>query len=133
MGEIQLWKVMFGNKVREAEKFEKVLDCVLALHNLNILMKHDENFVLPEVRAPIHGAHLFKQKKELKLKIPAAPTPQMLRKSPQIAKFQDFMRTTIAQVRKWLQIGGQWCLFSPTIGKRGENLFKGGYCLQLRL
>jgi hypothetical protein len=42
--DLKCFKVMESNKINSAEKFEKVLDCVIALHNLKVLLKHDPNF-----------------------------------------------------------------------------------------
>jgi len=78
IADIKLWKVMFGNKVRDSERFEKVLDCVLALHNMKVLMKHDVNFTIPKRRNVIHGEHVFKQKQELNLGIPPRMTPNVI-------------------------------------------------------
>ena len=118
MGEIKLWKVMFGNKVNDAARFEKVLDCVLALHNLKILVNKDPNFVIPVRRSVVPDDHIFKQKMALNLQIPAAPAPKVLQNSPHIAQFEEFMKHAVGCVRKWLHIGGDDCLFSPTVGQR---------------
>ena len=57
--DLKCFKIMSGNKIKAAE-FEQVLDCVIALHNLRVLLKSDETFDLPARRAAVPGDHVFK-------------------------------------------------------------------------
>lgn len=124
---------MFDNKFEDAAGFEKVLHCVLALHNLKQLMKLDANFTIPVRRAVVSGEHIFTQKAELNLSIPKAMTPATRAKVPHIFNFQEMLKSAHGAISQALQTGGRDSVFTPTVGERGKNLYKGAYCLQLRV
>jgi hypothetical protein len=44
IADLKLAKVMEGNKIKTVSKFEKVLDCVIGLHNLRVLLKANPQF-----------------------------------------------------------------------------------------
>jgi hypothetical protein len=54
--DLKCFKVMESNKINSGEKVEKVLDCVIALHNLKILLTNDPNFDIPSRRGVIPGS-----------------------------------------------------------------------------
>ena len=54
---LKLAKVMERNKIKSVEMFEKVLDCVIALHNLRVLLKANPQFDIPARRAAIRRIH----------------------------------------------------------------------------
>jgi hypothetical protein len=131
--DIKRWKVMEGNKVRDAKRFEKVLDCVLGLHNLKVLMKNDPNSIIPNRRNPILNEHIFFPKEELNLSIPNPITPFIRDTVPHVFEFQAFMTSAYGAVSRALTNRGNDAVFFPTVGERGKNLFKGAYLLQLRV
>ena len=72
--DLKCFKIMDGNKIKTAANFEEVLDCVIALHNLRVLLNGDKAFDLPARRAAVSGDHVFKPKipqQDVDLKIPA--------------------------------------------------------------
>ena len=58
IADLKLAKVMNGNKISLIARLEKVLDCVIALHNLRVLLKANKAFDIPARRAPVLGARL---------------------------------------------------------------------------
>ena len=74
IADLKLAKVMNGNKISEVARLEKVLDCVIALHNLRVLLKANKAFDIPKRRSAVPGAHVFKPlipADQVDLKIPA--------------------------------------------------------------
>ncbi len=133
--DLKQWKVMESNKIKTADDFEKILDCVIALHNFKVLMKIDPNFDIPVRRAAIRGEHIFHPKlpeKDVDLKIPANPPNLGLEKYAHIRKFQDFLASAAPAIEKALQNGGKEAVFLPTVMERGRNLYNGAYVLQVR-
>jgi hypothetical protein len=129
-------KVMESNKARTAADLEGALDCVIALHNLRVLLKADPDYDLPERRAAIPGEHIFKPlvpTNEVDLKIPADPPDLSLAKYRHIKEFQEFMPSAAGAIRRAMDLHGNECVFFPTVRKRGENLYNGAYVLQLRV
>ena len=51
--DLKCFKIMSGNKIKAVAEFEQVLDCVVALHNLRVLLKGDQEFDLPARRAAV--------------------------------------------------------------------------------
>jgi len=134
--DLKKFKVMESNKVRTAGEFEKVLDCVIGLHNLKVLLKLDPNFDLPGRRAAIPREHVFGPKvpeKDFSLKIPAnAPnlaTPDVVH----INKFISFLPSAVPTIRKTLNQAGDECVFRPAVLERGGHLYDGAYVLQLQV
>ena len=129
-------KVMFSNKIQRAEEFEGVLDCVIALHNLRVLLKVNPNFDIPLRRHPIEGEHVFRPfvpQKDVDLKIPADEPKLADPKYHHIRKFKEFLPSAISAVKKALERGGEGCVFFPVALVRGKNLYNGAYVLQLRV
>jgi hypothetical protein len=136
IADLKLAKVMEGNKVKTVSKFEKVLDCVIGLHNLRVLLKFDPQFDIPARRAAVHGEHIFKPRvpeKDVDLKIPADAPDLSLKKYRHLSKFKDFLPSVAKAIGNVLELHGQEGVFYPTVRKRGENLYKGAYVLHLRV
>lgn len=127
---------MESNKIRTAPDFEGCLDCAIGLHNLRVLFKANPDFDLPPRRAAIPGEYIFKPlvpTNEVDLKIPADP-PNLRRKEyHHIKSFKEFLPSAARAMRNATEVHGKECVFFPTVGKRGENLHKGAYVLQLRV
>lgn len=112
--DLKQWKVMKSNKIKTTEDFEKILDCVIALHNFKVLLKNDPNFDIPARRAAIPGEHIFRPKvpeKDVDLKIPANPPNLESEKNAHIRKFQDFLASAAPVIEKALQRGGKEAVF----------------------
>jgi hypothetical protein len=107
-------KVMESNKARTAADLEGALDCVIALHNLRVLLKADPDYDLPERRAAIPGEHIFKPlvpTNEVDLKIPADPPDLSLAKYRHIKEFQEFMPSAAGAIRRAMDLHGNECVF----------------------
>ena len=127
---------MEKNKISTALEFEKVLDCVIALHNLRVLLKHNPLFDIPRRRAAIPGEHIFKplvRKEDVDLKIPANPPNLGLAKYEHIRKFKEFLSSAQGAIQKAVELGGKESVFFPNVRIRGLNLHNGAYVLQLRV
>lgn len=136
IADLKLFKVMEGNKVGAAENFERVLDCVIGLHNLSVLLKHNPRFAIPARRAAVLGDHVFKPsvpQKDVDLKIPADEPNLSEPKFVHIRKFKKFLPSANKAILKALELGGEESVFFPTVRKRGQNLYNGAYVLQLRV
>jgi hypothetical protein len=59
IGDLKKWKVMQLNKLKTAEAFENIFDCVAALHNFRVLCQADEKFDIPARRAAVIDEHIF--------------------------------------------------------------------------
>jgi hypothetical protein len=129
-------KVMESNKIRTAADFGKLLDCVIALHNLEVLIKADPLYDIPERRAAISDEHIFKPlvpEKDVDLKIPANPPNLELLEYRHIRDFKNFLPSAAGAVAKALKLHGAETVFFPTVGARGKNLYDGAYVSQLRV
>ena len=127
---------MDGNKVKAATEFEEVLDCVIALHNLRVLLKGDKTFDLLARRAAVPGDHVFKPKipqKDVDLKIPADAPDLSKPEYRDIRDFKGFLASAAPAVKNALEKKGRDCIFFPTVKIRGQNLYNGAYVLQLQL
>lgn len=136
IADLKLAKVMHGNKLSAVSDFEEVLDCVIALHNLRVLLKANPHFNIPERRAAIPGEHIFRRlvvENDVDLKIPADLPNLLLPNYRHIINFKDFLPSAAGAIRKALELHGNEGIFYPTVRKRGENLYNGAYVLQLRL
>jgi hypothetical protein len=136
IADLKLAKVMQRNKIGTVSDFEEVLDCVIGLHNLRVFIKANPQFDIPERRAAIPGEHIFKPlvpESEVDLKIPADAPNLALPKYRHISKFKDFLPSAAKAIEKALELHGNESVFYPTVRKRGENLYKGAYVLQLRV
>jgi hypothetical protein len=60
--DLKCFKIMDGNKIKAVAEFEEVLDCVIALHNLRVLLKANKSFDLLPRRVAVPGDHVFKPK-----------------------------------------------------------------------
>jgi hypothetical protein len=133
---LKIAKVMECNKIKSVEMFEKVLDCVVALHNLRVLLKVEPQFDIPPRRAALQDEHVFKPlvpKNEVDLKIPADAPDLVLKTYRHLSKFKDFLPSAAGAIKRALELHGDEGVFYPTVRKRGENLYKGAYVLQLRV
>ena len=136
IADIKQFKVMGSNKIRTVEKFEKILDVVMALHNLLILFKLRPDFDLPARRAAIPREHVFQPlipKKDVDLKIPLKEPDFALPKYRHIQGFKHFLPSAAKALKDALERGGKGCKFFPTVLERGKNLYKGAYVLQFRV
>jgi hypothetical protein len=136
IADLKLAKVMGWNKIKTAKKFEKVLDCVIGLHNLRVLLKANPQFNIPARRAAIPGEHVFKPlvpENEVDLKIPADAPDLSQKKYRHLNNFKDFLPSAAKAIGNALELHGKEGVFYPTVRKRGENLYKGAYVLQLRV
>ena len=116
--------------------FEKILDCVIALHNLGVLLKANPLFDIRHRRAAIPGEHVFGPKvreKDVDLKIPADEPDLTLPKYANIRSYKELLPSAAGAIRKALELHGKECVFYPTVRKRGHNLYNGAYVLQLRV
>ena len=134
--DLKCFKVMDSNKIKAATEFEKVLDCVIALHNLKVLLKGDKAFDLLPRRAAIAGDHVFKPKipqEDVDLKIPADGPDLSKPEYRNIRDFKGFLASAAPAVKNALEKKGRDCFFFPTVKLRGQNLYNGAYVLQLQL
>jgi hypothetical protein len=133
---LKCFKVMDSNKIKAATEFEEVLDCVIALHNLKVLLKGDKAFDLLPRRAAIAGDHVFKPKipqEDVDLKIPADGPDLSKPEYRDIRDFKGFLASAAPAVKNALEKKGRDCFFFPTVKLRGQNLYNGAYVLQLQL
>ena len=136
IADLKLAKVMNGNKISSVFEFERVLDCVIALHNLRVLLKHNPRFDIPARRAVVPGEHVFKPlvpQNDVDLKIPANPPNLSAPTFSHIRKFKDFLPSTHGAIQKAIELAGKECVFFPTVRRRGQNLYNRAYVLQLRV
>ena len=129
-------KVMESNKIATVSDFERVLDCVIGLHNLRVLLKANPRFDIPARRAAIPGEHIFKPavaENDVSLKIPKDAPNLALQEHRHIRDFKDFLPSAAGAIRKAMELHGDEGVFFPTVRKRGENLYQGAYVLQLRV
>ncbi len=136
IADLKLAKVMEKNKISTVADFEEMLDCVIALHNLRVIIKANPQYDIPERRAAIPGEHIFKPlvpENEVDLKIPADAPNLSLAKYRHISNFKDFLPSAAGGIVRALELHGNEGIFFPTVRKRGENLYKGAYVLQLRV
>ena len=134
--DLKCFKIMDGNKIKTAANFEEVLDCVIALHNLRVLLNGDKAFDLPARRAAVSGDHVFKPKipqQDVDLKIPADAPDLSKPEYRDIRDFKDFLAAAAPAVKNALEKRGPDCIFFPTVTIRGQNLYNGAYVLQLQL
>lgn len=134
--DLKCFKIMDGNKIKTATDFEEVLDCVIALHNLRVLLKGDKEFDLQARTAAVPGDHVFKPKipqKDVDLKIPADAPDLSKPKYRDIRDFKGFLAAAAPAVKNALEKRGSNCIFFPTVKIRGKNLYDGAYVLQLQL
>jgi hypothetical protein len=134
--DLKCFKVMDSNKIKAATEFEKVLDCVIALHNLKVLLKGDKAFDLLPRRAAIAGDHVFKPKipqEDVDLKIPADGPDLSKPEYRDIRDFKGFLASAAPAVKNALEKKGRDCFFFPTVKLRGQNVYNGAYVLQLQL
>ena len=134
--DLKCFKVMDSNKIKAATEFEEVLDCVIALHNLKVLLKGDKAFDLLPRRAAIAGDHVFKPKipqEDVDLKIPADGPDLSKPEYRNIRDFKGFLASAAPAVKNALEKKGRDCIFFPTVKLRGQNLYNGAYVLQLQL
>ena len=109
---------MDGNKIKAAAEFEQVLDCVIALHNLRVLLKSDETFDLPARRAAVPGDHVFKPsvpQKDVDLKIPADVPDLTVPEYRDIRDFKGFLASAAPAITNALEKKGRDCIFFPTV------------------
>lgn len=136
IGDLKQAKVMNSNKIGSAVEFEKLLDCVIALHNLRVLLKADPLFDIPARRAAIPGEHIFKplvEEKNVDLKIPADEPNLSLSDYRHICNFKEFLPSAAGAIEKATKLAGDEGVFFPTVRKRGINLYNGAYVLQLQV
>jgi hypothetical protein len=136
IADLKTAKVMESNKIATADEFEKVLDCVIGLHNLRVLLKANPHFNIPPRRAAIPGEHIFKPlipEKDVDLKIPADAPNLALKKYEHIRGFKDFLPSAARAMGKAMELHGDEGVFFPTVRKRGLNLYNGAYVLHLRV
>ena len=129
-------KVLDGNKVKSVALLGKVVDCVLGLHNFRVLRKVSPLFDIPLRRAALRDEHIFQPlvaEKDVDLKIPADAPNLALPKYAHIRRFKEFLTSAVRAIREAIKRGGKEGVFFPTVRKRGKNLYRGAYVLQLRL
>lgn len=136
IADLKCAKVMEGNKIATAVEFETALDCVMALHNLRVLLKSNPQFDIPTRRSPLPREHIFTPlvpENDVDLKIPADAPKLALPEYQHIRKFKDFLPSAAGAIADALELHGQDGVFFPTVRKRGESLYDGAYVLQLRV
>lgn len=129
-------KVMNDNKIGAIDHVDKVLDCVIALHNLRVLLKANSAFDIPPRSHVVVREHIFAPlvlENAVDLKIPnRAPDLDL----PSLKHVKDFVHSLSSAdkaIRNAMELGGKECVFFPTVRKRGYNLYNGAYVLQLRV
>jgi hypothetical protein len=103
IGDLKRAKVMNDNKISTAATMEKVLDCVIALHNLRVLCKVNPDFELPARRAALPDEHIIKRiipKNEVDLKIPADKPNLSLPDLRHIRDFVEFLPSAVGAISK---------------------------------
>ena len=136
IADLKLAKVMNGNKISLIARLEKVLDCVIALHNLRVLLKANKALDIPARRAPVLGAHVFKPlipAKQVDLKIPAKKPDLDQPSLKHLKAFMELLTSADKAIREAIKLDGKECVFNPTVRQRGYNLYNGAYVLQLRV
>jgi hypothetical protein len=136
IADLKLAKVMEANKISSVTDLEKVLDCVIALHNLRVLCKADAKFAIPRLRAQIPGQHIFLpkiQSNQVDLKIPVDTPDLSLAEHKHIKDFVDFLPYASMAMKNAISTVGQDRVFYPNVRNRGRNLYNGAYVLQLRV
>jgi hypothetical protein len=136
IADLKLAKVMEDNKISTVTYMEKVLDCVISLHNLRVLCKADENFAIPKLRAQVPGDHIFWPKvgaDQVDLSIPANAPDLSLPNYKHIKDFVEFLPSAATAIKNAINSVGQERIFYPNVRKRGRNLYNGAYVLQLRV
>lgn len=136
IADLKLAKVMEDNKISAVTDMEKVLDCVISLHNLRVLCKLDENFAIPKLRAQIPGDHVFRPKvdaDQVDLSIPADAPDLSSPNYKHIKDFVEFLPSAATAIKDAVNSVGQERIFYPNVRKRGRNLYNGAYVLQLRV
>jgi hypothetical protein len=134
--ELKLYKVMEGNKISSAKGMEKVLDCVLGIHNLNVLLKRDRMHKIPLRRDAIAGEHIFgplEDEFSVNLGIPVNCPPLKDPKLGHIRSFLEFLPSAARAIRDAVAEGSGGSIFFPGVRSRGENLYNGAYVLQLQV
>ena len=99
--DLKCFKVMDSNKIKAATEFEEVLDCVIALHNLKVLLKGGKAFDLLPRRAAIAGDHVFK--------------PKIPQKKMWILKFQPMALICRSQNTGIFEISKDFLLLQPQL------------------
>ena len=136
IGDLKRAKILFDNKVQDLDGHTKNLDCVLALHNLSVLLKADPGYDLRERRKALKDEHVFKPlvpPDEVNLNIPNPIVPRDEPNIQHIRAFEEFLTSAGPSIRRALETGRNESVFFPTVSKRGRNLFDGAYVLQLRV
>ena len=134
--DLKCFKVMKSNKINSAEAFEEVLDCVIALHNLKVLLKMNPRFDIPQRRALIQGEHIFRPlqaEKDVDLKIPADKPDLNVAKYRHLRDFVTFLPSVAPAIKKAVDRNSREHVFTPAVLERGKNLHAGAYVLQLRV
>lgn len=134
--DVKKFKVMEGNKLDDVGNLEKLLDCVFSLNNLLVLMKNDPGFSLGPRRRVVPGEHVFKpveKENDVDLKIPKDPPDLTKAEYRHIQRFKDALSSLQAAMLKAIELRGEQGVFFPSVIKRGENLYKGCYVLQLQV
>lgn len=129
-------KVMESNKIKSVAAFEKVLDCVIGLHNLRVLRKANPHFDIPARRDAIQGEHIFKPlipSSDVNLKIPADEPDLSLEMYRHIREFKEFLPSAAPAIERALERRGNDGVFFPAVRTRGTNLYNGAYVLQLKV
>ena len=113
--DLKCFKIMDGNKIKAVAEFEQVLDCVIALHNLRVLLKGDQKFDLPARRAAVPGDHVFKPsvpQKDVDLKIPADAPDLSKPEYHDIRDFKGFLASAAPAVKNALEKKAETVFFS---------------------
>jgi len=134
--DLKEWKVMKGKKFSEVKTASKELDAVISLHNINILLKYDPQYEIPDRRAALKDEHVFKptiSPEEVNLKIPKQLCPAGKVNIKHITAFKAWLPSVIPTLKKSLENCENESVFFPTVGDRGRCLHNGAYVLQLRV
>ena len=132
--DLKCFKIMDGNKIKAVAEFEEVLDCVIALHNLRVLLKANKAFDLLPRRVAVPGDHVFKPKipqKDVDLKIPADAPDLSKPEYRDIRDFKGFLAAAAPAVKNALEKKGRDCIFFPTVKIRGPKLVQRCLCASI--
>ena len=129
-------KVMNDNKISTVDGADKVLDCVIGLHNLRVLLKGNKAFDIPRRDRVVAREHVFTPlipANDVDLKIPDRKPNLNLPELKHVKDFVNLLPWADKAIRNAMELGGKECVFFPTVRKRGYNLYNGAYVLQLRV
>lgn len=136
IGDLKKSKVLDFNRIADVKMVDKVLDCVIALHNLRQIFKVNPQFTIPVRRHAVEREYVFVptvKESEVDFKIPDREPDLSLPELKHIDAFKEFLPSAAPAIDRAVKKGGQDCVFFPSVRARGKNLYEGAYVLQLQV